>query len=105
MNIADIEAAVAELTAVLFDPAAFAPSLFAAYGAPQATVTQICEGAGAPSDLPDGARWRRQMHVLPCELGEIKAGNRLACSVAPRKQKPRYLKTLSVGSGVTEQQL
>ena len=92
MNIADIEAAVAELTAEPFDPAAFAPSLFAAYGAPPATVTRIREGAGNTSDLPGGTLWRRQMHVLPCEPGGVEAGlEQLANSAATNKHKPRFL--------------
>mgnify|MGYP003118947802 CR=1 len=85
MNIADIEAAVAELTAAPFDPASFAPSLFAAYGAPPATVTRIREGAGNTSDLPDGALWRMQMHQLSRELSEIQKGHRLANSVTAKE--------------------
>ncbi|MGB7408239.1 MAG: DNA methyltransferase [Pontixanthobacter sp.] len=92
MNIDDIELGVADLAAAPYDHKTFATSLFAAYGAPQVTVTKITKGTGNASDLDGGTLWRRQMHVLTCAPGEVEAAlNRLAESAATTKHKVRFL--------------
>lgn len=92
MNIAEIEAKLAELVKEPFDPNEFGFRLLEIYNAPKATLTKLRNGTHNKGERAGDVLWSRKLYFRPVVDGQP-AGtvDALKNAKATKSQKPRFL--------------
>ena len=94
MNIAEIEAQLAELVLEPLVPAEFPLRLLEIYNAPKATLTKLKSGTQNKGEQPGDLLWARKLYFRPVAPGESQATiDLLKEAKATSKHKPRFLMT------------
>lgn len=94
MNIAEIEAQLAELVLEPLVPAEFPLRLLEIYNAPKATLTKLKSGTQNKGEQPGDLLWARKLYFRPVAPGEAQATiDLLKETKATSKHKPRFLMT------------
>ncbi|WP_334150407.1 DNA methyltransferase [Hyphomicrobium sp.] len=92
MNIAEIEAQLAELVLEPLNPAEFPLRLLEIYNAPKATLTKLRSGTQNKGEQPGDLLWARKIFFRPAASGEAQATvDALKDAKATPKHKPRFL--------------
>lgn len=92
MNAVEIEAAVSELAAELFDAKEFPFRFLAAYDNKETTLSKLRSGSTNKSDVEGGVLQRNNVHILVTEPGKVSAGLvKLKLSAATAKYKCEFV--------------
>lgn len=91
MHAVEIVEAITELAQQAYEPLAFITGFMSAYGASSSTIARLEHGDGSISDLPRGVVWRKWLHFMPSEPGQIgDALDAIASSRKTSQAKARY---------------
>lgn len=92
MNAVEIEQAISELALQPFDPAEFPYAFLAAFGNKEVTLKRLRSGNNNSSDLPDGVLLRNNIHIVPCQPGNVsETFTALLSSPATTKGKAKFV--------------
>jgi hypothetical protein len=92
MNAVEIEQAITDLAAQVFDPESFPLAFLEAFGNKATTLQRLRTGATNKSDIPGGVLQTNHIHIATCEQGRVSETLRaLKASPATTKAKAKFV--------------